>query len=124
MINTGVGNYNTSQQVQYFLTKGHTFKPDIVVLNYFINDAEMTPRRKSGGLVENSYAAVFIMGRIDLLLRSYLGGKDWREYYSDLYRPEAQGWKNAKAEVERLAAFCKQNGIKLAGRQTIPNCMS
>ncbi len=43
VINTGVGNYNTAMEVAYFLERGVAFKPDVVVLNYFINDAEPTP---------------------------------------------------------------------------------
>lgn len=43
VINAGVGNYNTVQEVTYFLNKGQNLNPDVVVLNYFINDAEPTP---------------------------------------------------------------------------------
>jgi hypothetical protein len=43
VINTGVGNYNTIMEVEYFLQEGYKFQPDIVVLNYFINDAEPVP---------------------------------------------------------------------------------
>jgi hypothetical protein len=47
IINSGVGNYNTRMEVAYFLDRGHLLKPDVVVLNYFINDAEPTPRRNA-----------------------------------------------------------------------------
>src|SRR5204863_3148131 len=40
VINLGVGNYNTIQEVQAFLTEGVRYKPDVIVLNYFVNDAE------------------------------------------------------------------------------------
>ena len=46
VINAGVGNYNTVQEVIYFLDKGQNLNPDVVVLNYFINDAEPTPLKK------------------------------------------------------------------------------
>src|SRR5262245_45468699 len=35
VINLGVGNYNTVQEVQAFLTKGREYRPDVIVLNYF-----------------------------------------------------------------------------------------
>ncbi|MGI9290078.1 MAG: SGNH/GDSL hydrolase family protein, partial [Gammaproteobacteria bacterium] len=47
MINTGHGNYNTSQQVNLFKEKGLKYNPDKVVVFYFINDAEVTPERSS-----------------------------------------------------------------------------
>ena len=46
VINAGVGNYNTSMQVEWFETVGLLFNPDIVLLNFFINDAEPTPAYK------------------------------------------------------------------------------
>ena len=30
VVNTGVGNWNTVQETEYFLTKGHLYRPDIV----------------------------------------------------------------------------------------------
>src|SRR5712691_3905723 len=41
VINFGVGNYNTVQEVQAFLAQGYRYRPDVVVLNYFVNDAEL-----------------------------------------------------------------------------------
>src|SRR5690606_33430903 len=59
VINAGVGNYNSAMEVLEFVRRGSGFNPDIVVLNYFINDAEPTPKRKETGLLEHSYGAVF-----------------------------------------------------------------
>src|SRR5262249_49115553 len=44
VINAGVGNYNTVMEVNYFLSEGYKYQPDIVVLNYIPNDAEPMPR--------------------------------------------------------------------------------
>ena len=38
--NLGVGNYNTLQELTLFREVGAPLKPDIIVLAYFINDAE------------------------------------------------------------------------------------
>lgn len=75
VINTGVGNTNTEMQVTYFQTHGVKFSPDIVLLNYFINDAEPTPRRKTHFFSEHSYAYPFFAGRWDSLKRRYMGGE-------------------------------------------------
>lgn len=113
VINTGVGNTNTAMQAAYFLDKGQRYTPDLVVLNYFINDAEETPTRQSNWLTDWSYAAVFVAGRLDILARTYFGKPDWKNYYRDLYRPEAAGWREAARSFAELAAFCREKGIRL-----------
>jgi lysophospholipase L1-like esterase len=116
VINTGVGNWNTMQEVAYFLDKGKDFKPDIVVLNYFVNDAEPVPqnRQRPSLLMRNCYACVFLAGRLDMLKRLFFGGPSWDAYYLGLYGSgEAPGWLDAKAAIKRLADYCKANGITL-----------
>ena len=112
VINTGVGNYNTSMEVTSFLTRGYKLHPDIVILNYFVNDAEVTPRESTNPLFK-SYAAVFLAGKLDAVWRSHLWGKDWLSYYSDLYAKGQPGWLKAQAAIRSLAAYCKKNRIAL-----------
>ncbi|MBP1883761.1 SGNH/GDSL hydrolase family protein [Sinorhizobium mexicanum] len=113
VINTGVGNYNTPMEVAYFVTEGYKFDPDVVVLNYFINDAEPTPYRKQSWLGEHSAAYVVFASAIDKVSRILLGRADWKTYYRDLYEPEEPGWQQAKASIHRLASFCRERGYKL-----------
>lgn len=68
VINTGIGNANTAMEATYFMKKAYVYKPDIVVLNYFINDAEPTPRRTENVFLEHFYSAVFIAGRFDAVI--------------------------------------------------------
>ncbi|HEV7308403.1 SGNH/GDSL hydrolase family protein [Ensifer sp.] len=113
VINTGVGNYNSQMEVAYFLTKGYTLKPDVVVLNYFINDAEPTPRRHKVGWGEYSQAYVVLASAVDKISRIFLGRADWKAYYRGLYENGQPGWNDAQAAMQRLAQYCKENGIKL-----------
>jgi lysophospholipase L1-like esterase len=113
VLNTGIGNTNTTMQVAYFEHKLSQFDPDLVLLNYFINDAEPTPRRTSSLLIERSYAAVYLAGRIDLLLRRHLGRSDWREYYRGLYHDAQPGWAATQRAVARLASLCRERRLRL-----------
>lgn len=116
VVNLGVGNWNTVQEVQYFLTKGHQYKPDIVVLNYFVNDAEPTPvkRTEPGWLLRNCYSCVFFKGRTDTLARMFTTKQDWADFYIGLYDGgKSEGWLAAKAAMKELADYCKRNNIKL-----------
>ena len=70
--NLGVGNYNTSQELALFRDAGAGLKPDIIVLCYFINDAEPMPQYSSGDwLSEHSAAWVVFRYRVDSLLRKF-----------------------------------------------------
>lgn len=109
VINAGVGNYNTQMEVQYFFNQGYKYEPDLVVLNYFINDAEETPSYSGNILNENLLSFVYFAGRVDLLLRMVGDKQDWRGYYRDLYKEDAPGWRMARAALLRLGEHCQAN---------------
>ena len=115
VINTGVGNWNTIQEVHFFLTNAYRYKPDIVVLNYAYNDAEPVPHSKPPSWWQrHCYACVFFLGRIDTFFRLFSYRKEWTDYYLGLYDDgRSQGWLNSKAAIHKLAAYCKENHIKL-----------
>lgn len=113
VINAGVGNYNTAMEVGWFLSRGIAYEPDIVVLNYFVNDAELTPARRGGIWREHSAAYVFLASRFDAVRRRY-GGGDWLNYYQALYAPDAPGWAITQAQIRELARVCQEQNIKLA----------
>jgi lysophospholipase L1-like esterase len=115
VINFGVGNYNTVQEVQAFLVNGRRYQPDVIVLNYFVNDAELLePARSPSRLMRGCYGCVFLAGRGDAVVRQFLGGKDWAQYYLSLYGDgTSPGWLEAKAAIGRLAEAAKASGAKL-----------
>ena len=100
-------------QISTFLDKGISFSPDIVVLNYFINDAESIPRPTKNILMKYSAAYVFLSLRLGSITRLFFGGKQWHEYYTDLYDDNFEGWKRTKKSISKLAKFCHSNGMKL-----------
>jgi len=116
VINTGVGNYNTIQEVEYYITEGYKYGPDIVVLNFFVNDAEPVPAaHPPPAILRICYSCVFIAGQVDSLFREIFAKKDWADYYLSLYGNDGQakGWRDAKAYIAKLAAFTKTHGTKL-----------
>lgn len=115
IINTGVGNWNTAQEVRFFITEGYKYKPNIVVLNFFVNDAEPVPMsRNPNWIMRHCYSCVFFLGRLDAVRRLLFGGRSWDEYYLALYDGgSAEGWQNAKRAIDQLSAFCKERNIVL-----------
>lgn len=114
VINSGVGNYNTAMEVAWFERYGLDLKPDAVVLNVFINDAEVTPAYTDIRWWDRTmYSRVVLFGALDTVRRLVFGGADWKTYYRDLYTLENSGWLTMQSSIARLAALCRENGISL-----------
>jgi lysophospholipase L1-like esterase len=113
VINTGVGNYNTDQEVSFFETRGRAFDPDLVILNYFINDAEPTPRQRLPKILKYTYLGMSLWGRLDLIRRLYLTDGDYSNYYADLYHDDQEGWQRAQAALARLARLSEVDDFAL-----------
>jgi lysophospholipase L1-like esterase len=113
VINMGVGNYNTIQEVQLFLTEGYKYQPNVVVLNFFVNDAEiLAPKDPPSALMRVCYACVFLASQYDMVMRRFFGKADWAAYYLSLYEEGAsKGWLDAKEAIRRLTDYCRMNGI-------------
>jgi len=111
VVNAGVGNFNTAMAVDLLESAGLRVDPDIVVLNYYINDAEPTPQPRSNLLTRNSLALAFVLGRLDTLERSLGAAPDWRRYYADLYRDDRPGWMQTRRMLSRFAEICRARSL-------------
>ena len=112
VINSGVGNYNTRLEVHYLEREGLRYAPDVVVLNYFINDAEPDPRYSGNALNRHSAAWVFLANRLDVLRRRATRQDAWDAYYRGLYRADAAGWRGARAALGRFGALCRERSLR------------
>jgi hypothetical protein len=113
VINAGVGNYDTVQEVTYYETQGRAFHPDLVVLVYFINDPEPVPIEKKGFLIDRSYLVAFVSNRFDGVLRRLGARPDWKTYYSSLYNDNLPGFQGCKAALRDLARTTRNDHTKL-----------
>ena len=115
VIDAGVGNYNTIQEVEAFLTRQYRYGPDIVVLNFFVRGAEPVPHdRPPSLLMRLCYSCIYFAGRVDTALRMLGVDKDWVAHYLGLFDDgSAKGWIDAKEYIKKLADYCHANGVKL-----------
>jgi lysophospholipase L1-like esterase len=112
--NMGVGNYNTLQELALFKDRGLRLKPDIIVLGYFINDGEPMPSYNDVSWLErHSEAWVTLKYRIDTLMRASGEKPDWKQYYRDLYKDGAPGWKQTQQSLADFAKLAKEQGIQI-----------
>jgi len=108
VLNLGVGNYNTAQEVMRLRNLGLALDPDLIVLGYFINDAEPTPKPSRGFLIEHSYLFAFAVSRIRLVKRST---STYLDYYRDLYGDDKPGWQEARAALRDVATISRERSI-------------
>ncbi len=113
VLNFGIGNYNTSQETALFLEKGLAYRPDEVVVFYFVNDAEPTPKMSPWWWLARLRITTFYWSRIKALWARLFPGKTYREYYAGLYADDQPGWAETKRAFLALAEACREHGIKL-----------
>jgi hypothetical protein len=113
VINAGVGNYGTVQESTYYKTRGRLFHPDLVILQYFINDPEPVPRLSEVFLLDRSYFLAFAASRWDGLLRVLHLRPDWRRYYASLYDENSAGFQAARRALVELSETVRAEGTQL-----------
>jgi lysophospholipase L1-like esterase len=113
IINFGAGNYNTEQEVNLFIEKGLKYTPDKVVLFYFINDAEKTPKKSRLWFLAYSRLLSFYWSRVHGAMNNMFQSQSFYDYYADLYRDDQPGWINSKKAFLQLKEVCKKHRIDL-----------
>ncbi len=110
IINFGVGNYNTEQEVHLFLDKGLQYHPDEVVVFYFINDAEEAKPENFKNIFRHSDLAAFYWSAVTRLSNRLR----YEAYYHGLYREgDRKGWARTQEAFLLLKQRCVENGIGL-----------
>jgi lysophospholipase L1-like esterase len=113
VLNAGVGNYGTVQEVEHYRVYDRAFHPDMVILVYFINDAEPVPVERTPGLLGRSYLLAFGVSRFDAILRFAHLRPGWKEYYAGLYGRHRPGLLAAQAALADLAGLTRRDGTRL-----------
>jgi len=113
ILNFGAGNYNTEQEVNLFLEKGLKYNPDKVVVFYFINDAEPTPKKSRWSFLENSQLISFYWSRFHVVKNRFFPAGSYKQYYSRLYADDQPGLVGVKNSFLLLKETCKRHKIAL-----------
>lgn len=111
VLNGSIGNYNTFRYVNNFLLNQKDVEPNVIVINYFINDAETLPINSSNWLIKNSqlFATLTITYK-KLFSKS---GFDLKQYYNDLYKNDNQSFLEMKESLNKLSEYSKQRNISV-----------
>ncbi|MFN4762619.1 SGNH/GDSL hydrolase family protein [Gillisia sp. Q332] len=111
VLNASVGNYNTFRYVENFLRNQTAIDPEIIVINYFLNDAEILPMGSGNFLLKNSELAASLTIAIKKMLAN--NNKGLQEHYNALYDPENEGFQIMENSLAKLAQYAKSKEIKV-----------
>jgi len=114
VLNAGVGNYNTVQEVAYYETIGKAFDPDFVVLVFFINDPEPVPRERKRLFIGQSYLVAFVTSRFDNVLRLLGMRPEWKIYYASLYDDNKPAFQACRVALARVATLSPRSRVLVA----------
>ena len=63
--------------------------------------------------MKHSASYVFFSLRMASIARMFFGGKQWRQYYLDLYAENAAGWQRVQIFFNKLSEYCRSKNIRL-----------
>ena len=131
-LNLGVGGFNTTQEAALLRDRGIALRPDRIIVDYSLNDAEpaLFFRNRSGGIERRDRelevpeylgspatpTPLSFLRLTSLAYRAYWNLAATRrtvEYYKDLYRAGSPGWDQTRAALSDIAATARTGGAKV-----------
>jgi len=113
VMNAGVGNYNTVYQVERFQQQVDAVKPELAILQYFVNDAEPNPGGTDNPLFRYSYFAALIYVKLRVAIFSLFTSESLGDYYAALYEENQPGWQAVKTAIRKMQVICDERGIDM-----------
>jgi hypothetical protein len=116
VINMGVGNYNSTMEVELFKSKGLQFSPDLVVLMYYVDDTEQFQQKSKLQyfFLKHSYFISYFSTLFRKVMLNFNRNLNYKEYYRNLYLPtNSKGLLDASGSIRELMNLCEENKIKL-----------
>ena len=109
-LNSAVGNYNTERYVNHFFEYNQNLNPDTIIIQYFINDAEILTSNKGNIITQNFHLGV-ILWRYFSLFKDDLNRLNILEYYKEIYKKEKKN-KIVKNNLIKMQNHCTKHGIR------------
>ena len=113
VINSANGNYNTYMEFLFLQKILPIINPDMVILHYFINDAEIITPKSANFFVRNSYFIAYLYVRVRQALHAKRNSyTSIGEYYKALYNESSQGFIIAKKAIRDMKQLCDKDNIE------------
>ena len=113
IMNGAVGNANATRYVNMFESKYASIHPDIVVVQYFLNDAEILPPSESNPIMANSQLAVTLYYIYQGIVKGSSDLSSLVSHYKEIYDENFEGFIKANEALARLDALAREMGFKV-----------
>ena len=113
VMNGGIGNYNTLRYVTLFKEKLRALRPDVVVVHYFIRDAETLPPGRTHFILRHSELAVLAFSAFQQALNTTNTLEKLTRYYEVLYEKDAPGYRVMVQSLAELKRLSEEDGFKV-----------
>ena len=116
VINAGIGNYNSTMEVELFKLHGIKFNPDLVILMFYINDVEPIPKMisKFSYFFKSNFFLYSFFSDNYLKIKAKIDKElEWKNYYSNIYNKQNEALKQNANSLIELISICKKKGIDL-----------
>lgn len=113
VMNAGIGNYNAVRYVELFLSKNKDIEPTDIVINYYLNDAEVLEGGGGNPLTRNSELAVTFWILINRLNARFGAAPTLLEHYRTIYDQKHEGFTSMKESLRRLSEYANSNNVNL-----------
>ena len=117
VLNAGIGNYNAVRYVERFLTRLTHLDPNIIVVQYFVNDAEVLEFPRGNWFLRNSQFAVTLWIAFNRYFKS-TGEGALLKHYELVYDPDARGFQDMHSALKRLADYARDKKISIVFAMT------
>lgn len=111
VINTGVGNYNTQMELAVLKEKGLVYHPDLIILEYYTNDAELGYKKAEPIMIKKTYLYAFLWDKLQNIKAKVSSHGYYQSFYADLYTEGFQGKKNMEKSLREIIRISKENNI-------------
>jgi len=111
ILNTGVGNTNTIMQEKSFFEFHKKHNPNILVINFVINDLEVIVPKKKNFIRNNLYSYTYINYKLTLLFLKLTKNHSYVDYYKQQYKNKKE-LSNVFNSLSKLNDYSVRNNVK------------
>jgi len=102
VINAGVGNYNTAQELAFYEENLMPLKPDEIILCFFINDLENIQHYTNNDLTRHSMVFALLSALWRNALPYFRKNQNYLSYYQSLYsQKNLDQWESLMAKFKK-----------------------
>lgn len=112
VVNAGIGNYNTMQELAYLKREGIKYEPDEVLLAYYLNDPEKTQKEINAPLwIRKLITRAFFISTKNKIFAAFNARRRYNFYYKSLYSEKQ--WEGHQGTLLDLVKTTRDRGIRL-----------